>query len=370
MNIATPFAITNVAGIDSPALLIYPDVIDQNIRAALALVGDPARLRPHVKTHKMRAVTDRLLAAGIGQFKCATIAEAEMLAQATAPDVLLAYPVIGPKADRLWHLTQRYPATRFSCLVDHPETARQLAERFEAQPLAVYIDLNVGMGRTGVSPERIPELADALTRLPGLVLAGIHAYDGHIRATDLTERTQQADATYAAAEGVRQHLEARLGTLLNLVMGGSPPFPLHARRAAARYQVSPGTFVFWDAGYGTQFPDSPFTVAAVLLTRVVSVVDNQTITLDLGHKSVAAESPLPRRVVFPDHPEAAPIGQSEEHLVVRVPDATRHVPGEVWYGIPVHICPTVALYERVQVVEQQQVTGQWPVTARDRQVGV
>jgi D-threonine aldolase len=368
MNIATPFAITNAGAVDSPALLVYPDVVRQNIQAALALVGDPARLRPHVKTHKMRAVTDLLLAAGIRQFKCATIAEADMLGEAQAPDVLLAYPVVGPKAARLRELTRRYPATRFSCLVDHPEAARQLSAHFADAPLTVYIDLNVGMGRTGISPERTPDLADLLTQLPGLVLAGIHAYDGHIRATDLTERTQQADATYAIAEDVRQQLEARSGTLLTLVMGGSPPFPIHAGRVAERYQVSPGTFVFWDAGYGTQFPDSPFTIAAVLLTRVVSIIDNQTLTLDLGHKSVASESPLARRVVFPDHSDAEPIGQSEEHLVVRVADAARHVPGEVWYGVPIHICPTVALYERVQVVEQQQVTGQWAVTARDRQL--
>jgi D-threonine aldolase len=370
MNIVTPFAITNTEAVDSPALLIHPDVVQQNIQAALALVGDPARLRPHVKTHKMPAVTKLLLAAGIRQFKCATIAEAEMLAQAEAPDVLLAYPVVGPKAARLYELIRRYPATRFSCLTDHPETARQLSDLFADQPLSVYIDLNVGMGRTGISPERTPALADALAQLPGLKLVGIHAYDGHIRATDLTERTQLADATYALAGGVRRQLEARLGTLLNLVMGGSPPFTLHAGRVAERYQCSPGTFVFWDAGYATQFPDSPFRVAAVLLTRVISVIDSQTLTLDLGHKSVAAESPLARRVVFPDHPEAEPIGQSEEHLVVRVPDATRHVPGEVWYGIPVHICPTVALYDRVRVVEQQRVTGHWAVTARDRQLSI
>jgi D-serine deaminase-like pyridoxal phosphate-dependent protein len=141
-------------------------------------------------------------------------------------------------------------------------------------------------------------------------------------------------------------------------MGGTPSFPIHAQRPGV--QTSPGTFVYWDAGYAQKLPDLPFVIAAVLLTRVVSVVDEQTLTLDLGHKAVAAENPLPR-VVFPEHPEAVPVGQSEEHLVVRVPDTWQHSPGEVWYGVPIHICPTVALYDRVFAVEDHRVTETWPV---------
>ena len=144
-------------------------------------------------------------------------------------------------------------------------------------------------------------------------------------------------------------------------MGGTPSFPMHARQPSVL--LSPGTFVFWDAGYAAMLPDLPFTVAAVLLTRVISVIDDQTLCLDLGHKSVAAENPLPR-VIFPDHPDAQPIGQSEEHLVVRVPDATQHQPGDVWYGIPVHICPTVNLYNSAVVVVNHEAVDSWPVTAR------
>ena len=99
--------------------------------------------------------------------------------------------------------------------------------------------------------------------------------------------------------------------------------------------------------------------------RVISVVDDHTLTLDLGYKSVAAESPLPR-VIFPQQPGADVINQNEEHLIVRLPDTHRHVPGEVWYAIPIHICPTVALYEKAFTVENGRVSGEWPVTARNR----
>lgn len=359
------FLINNPATVDSPALLVYPDRVKANIQAAIALAGGPEKLRPHVKTHKMRAVTELLLAAGIRQFKCATIAEAEMLAQVGAPNVLLAYPVVGPKANRLRGLIERYRATRFSCLVDNPTAARHLSDVFTGEPIDVFIDLNVGMNRTGILPEIAIDFHSQLIGIEWVKCIGIHAYDGHIHATDLAQRTREADTAYALAEGVRQAIERESGAPLNLIIGGTPTFAIHAQRPAERLQTSPGTFVFWDVGYARMLPELPFQIAAALLTRVISIVDNHTLTLDLGYKSVASESPLPR-VIFPQHADAEVISQNEEHLIVRIPDASRHTPGEVWYAIPIHICPTVALYEKAFTVENGHVSGEWPVTARNR----
>ena len=369
MPISNWYELHNPDTTDSPSLLVYPDRVVQNIQKAIALAGGVDRLRPHVKTHKMAAVTQLMLEAGISQFKCATIAEAEMLAQAGAPDVLLAYPVVGPKVARLLTLTATYPATRFSCLIDNLDTARQLSAAFATAPLDVYIDLNVGMDRTGISPADAPRLAADCVDLPGIRLVGLHAYDGHIRDTDVPARTSLAGVGFDLARNARQTIENAQHSSLTLIMGGTPTSTIHAQRKADRVQTSPGTFVFWDAGYSQLLPDLPFEFAAMLLTRVISVIDDQTLTLDLGHKSVAAENPQPR-VWFPEHPEAQLIGQSEEHLVVNIPDAHRYVPGEVWYAVPKHICPTVALYESVQVVENGTVTDTWPVTARVRKLTV
>lgn len=360
------FELQNPDTVPSPALLVYPDRVRANIRRAVGIAGDVGRFRPHVKTHKMRAVTELLLAEGVRKFKCATLAEAEMLADAGAPDVLLAYPVVGPNARRLHALRRRFPETRFAGLVDSAEAARHVAEVFADAPLDVYVDLNVGMDRTGVAPADAHALVQQCQALPGLRVAGLHAYDGHIRETDLSERRQQADRTASLVESVQRIFEETHGQRLPVVMGGSPPFTLHAQRSGV--EVSPGTFVFWDAGYARSFPDLPFEVAAVLLTRVISIIDDHTLCLDLGHKAVAAENPLPR-VVFLNHPDVRPVRQSEEHLVVEVFDARAHAVGEAWYGVPIHICPTVALYDEVFVVENGEATGTWPVTARGRTNG-
>lgn len=367
----TWYEVENAETIASPSLLIYQDRVVDNIRSAVRVAGGPARLRPHVKTHKMRAVTDLLLAEGIRQFKCATLKEARMLAEAGpsgrgADDVLLAYALVGPAVLRFADLRAEFPHVRFACLVDNPTAAQRLSDTFTDKPLDVYIDLNVGMNRTGIQPADALNLYQYCQSLPGIQVAGLHAYDGHIRDTDLSIRAQRTDETFAIAEGVRQAIAATggpfsPGPMLPLVMGGTPSFSMHARQPTAT--LSPGTFVFWDAGYAQALPDLPFEIAAVLLVRVISVIDEQTLCLDLGHKSVAAENPLPR-VLFLNQPDAQPIGQSEEHLVVRIPNASQHQPGEVWYGVPVHICPTVNLYDSVSVVANNQVIDEWPVTAR------
>src|SRR5437868_4988251 len=110
--------VSNVAEIDSPALLVYVDRVEENIRRMIAMAGGPGRLRPHVKTHKLAEVVRLQMSSGITKFKCATIAEAEMVASRGAPDVLLAYQPVGPKAQRFAELIKKFPRTKFAAIAD------------------------------------------------------------------------------------------------------------------------------------------------------------------------------------------------------------------------------------------------------------
>jgi D-threonine aldolase len=356
--------------LDSPALVVYPERVLENIRLLKRMSRGEAWLRPHVKTHKMMQVAELLLAAGIYQFKCATIAEAEMLALAGARDVLLAYQPVGPKVQRLLRLQQAFPQVQYACLVDNLASARQLGAAFAAAGLTlpVYLDLNVGMNRTGICPGPAAlELYRACDRQEGLQPVGLHAYDGHLRDTDLPVRQQKCDAAFAAvAELATAITQAGLPEPV-VVAGGSPTFPVHARRPGV--VCSPGTFIFWDWTYHTALPEQPFAFAALVVTRVISKVDEETLCLDLGHKSIAAENPFPR-VIFLNAPDARPIAQSEEHLVVKVDPQQGYQVGDVFYGVPVHICPTCALYEKAFVVRQGRVAETWPVVSRNRYISI
>ena len=148
------YSVNRPETIDSPALLIYPERARNNIKRVIELAGGVARLRPHVKTHKMVEVAKMHLDLGINQFKCATIAEAEMLATAGAADVLLAYQPVGPRADRLVALAQGFPAVAFGCVVDNVKTAEQLsAKAAEAGvTINVWVDIDNGLARSGIAP--------------------------------------------------------------------------------------------------------------------------------------------------------------------------------------------------------------------------
>src|SRR5438477_11914958 len=115
------YQLTNEAEVASPALLLFNERIESNLRAMIAVAGGPERLRPHVKTHKLGPLVRRQIELGITKFKAATIAEAEMCAMAGAPDVLLAMPVVGPNVGRICALAQKYPGTRLSVLADEAE---------------------------------------------------------------------------------------------------------------------------------------------------------------------------------------------------------------------------------------------------------
>ena len=364
------YALADTHQLDTPALVIYPERVARNIALLVASIDDVRRLRPHVKTHKSPDATRMLMQAGIQKFKCATIAEAEMLARCAAPDVLLAYQPNDPKIGRLLNLVSHYPDTVFACLVDNPATARLLSERAEAanQVLRVYVDLNVGMNRTGVAPdESTLALYKLLDSLPGVTPVGLHAYDGHLRTPDLTTRTADCDAAFRPVLTLQNKLIDNGFTKPIIVAGGSPTFPIHARRPDV--ECSPGTFIYWDNGYGAMFAEQPFLPAALVVCRVISLPTATTLCLDLGHKSIASEGELVKRVSFLNAPELKLTGQSEEHLMVEAGAGHPYRVGNVLYGLPNHVCPTVALYERAQTVVGGALTDkEWLTVARDRRL--
>ena len=282
----------------SPSLLIYPRLVRKNIQEMIALAGSPDRLRPHVKTHKMAEIVRLAESLGIQKHKCATIAEAEMAAAAGATDVLLAYPLTGPNLKRFVLLVRGYRATKFRATVDHPDSARALSAAAHGldSPIPVLVDLEIGMGRTGIQPgEAAAELYALVEELPNLTADGLHAYDGQIHDTDLDARRHAAQSGLATTLALRELLIKRGLQVPRLVVGGTPTFPIHARLDVPGVECSPGTPVLQDNSYLTKYPDLPFTPAALLLTRVVSKPGPGRLCVDLGYKAVSPDPAGPAR---------------------------------------------------------------------------
>ena len=365
------FEIKNIDELDSPALVVFPERVKHNVQLALKMVGDAARLRPHIKTNKSREVSALMMEAGITKFKCATIAEAEMLAICKAPDVLMAYQPLGPKLKRFISIFKKYPGTRFSCLTDNIDAANEQASAFYAENISVpiFIDLNVGMNRTGIAPDdKAIELYKYCSSLNGITVTGLHAYDGHLRDSDIVLRKQKCDEGFAAVLQMKEQLQKFGFSVPVIIAGGSPAFPIHAAREEV--ECSPGTFVYWDKGYSDLCPEQKFQTAAVLVTRVISLPTSNKICTDLGHKSVSAENEIGKRVFFLNATDLKAVSQSEEHLVLETTEGHSLKPGDVLYGLPQHVCPTVALYDSVYTVEKNKVSGEWKNIARDRKINI
>jgi len=368
------YAIDDTSALLSPGLVFYKEIIQQNIEACLRIAGGPERLRPHVKTHKTREIVRLQLRAGITKHKCATIAEAEMLASCGVPDVLIAYNLVGPHCGRLARLLAGFPATHFSVLADHPRGLEMLsaAVRKGERTVDVLLDLDVGQHRTGITIGPAAAVLYAqIDRLPGLKPGGLHVYDGHHRHQNVEERRAAVNAELGPVLEFRQQLEKLGLPAPRLVLGGTPTFPIHARLEEPGVECSPGTFVLHDHGYGSQFPDlAGFAPAALLLTRVVSRPTACRVTLDLGTKAVASDPPAGKRCILLNVPEYEPVIHNEEHFVIETPQADRFAPGDEVFAVPTHICPTCALHKQAYVVDGGQVRESWDIAARDRVLSV
>lgn len=367
------YHLSNVAEVFSPALVFFPEIVRANVARVVELAGSPERLRPHVKTHKTREIVQFQLAAGVTKHKCATIAEAELLASAGVPDVLISYPLVGPNVGRLAALARLFPATAFSALVDCETGANGLATAAaeSGRPIGFLVDIDVGQNRTGLlAGDSAMSLYATAAQLPGLVPQGLHAYDGHNGMESLADREAAARAGLAPVLAMRAELERRGFAVPRVVAGGTPTFSTYSKMLdVPGLECSPGTYVLHDHGYGTKFRElTGIEPAAVLVTRVVSRPTPTRVTFDLGTKAVASDPPAGKRLVLLDVPEYTAVAHNEEHFVIETPHADRFAPGDVAYAIPTHVCPTCALHREALVAENGRVIGAWPIAARDRKL--
>ena len=367
------YRIADTAEIITPALVVFRDLVADNISQMIAIAGSAERLRPHCKTHKMREVAQMQMERGITKHKCATFAEAEMLAEAGATDIMLAYNLVGANIPRAVKFAQQFPDVTFAVTADHEQPIADLNDAMVAGKcsIGVFLDIDTGQHRTGVPVgSRARELYAQIAAAPGLRADGFHIYDGHQHQTSREERRKAVLAEFSKVLEFRDELAAAGLEVPKMVCGGTGSFPIYAEQDDPAIECSPGTCIFWDNGYGSMFPDLEFTPAALLLSRVVSRPTDDRLTLDLGYKAVASDPPVGSRVTFPDLPDAEQVLQNEEHLVLQTSQANAYQPGDELLAIPRHICPTSALHKEVFVVADGKLVGRWQVVSRDRWITV
>ena len=362
------FKLENTHEISTPSLVVFPKRILHNIKLMIEIAGGTESLRPHIKTHKMSEIIKMQIDNGINKFKCATITEAELLAKSGAKDILLAIQPTGKNISRFISLIEIYPESIFSTIVDNEYSLNEINNRAKEKKISVsiWLDINNGMNRTGVEPNNEAcSIFQKIASASNLNAKGLHVYDGHIRESDYSERKHVCDNAFSHVLDLKKNIEKKGILIDKIVVGGTPTFPIHAKRE--NVEVSPGTSLLWDDRYGTAFEDLKFIHSAVLIGSIISKPSKDLLCINLGHKSVASEMDFPR-LSFLNLKNTEQIGHSEEHLVVKCNESDKYPVGMICYSIPSHICPTVPKFSKVLTVDEGEVIGEWKVSARDNMI--
>lgn len=365
------FSIKNIKEVDSPSIVLYKERLIFNIDTMLSMVaGDVSKLMPHLKTNKMPEVITIMIAKGIKNFKASTISEAEIAAMKGARSVLIAHQLVGPKIERFGNLSKHFPKTIFSSIVDALSSVEKLEIEAAKNQLnyPIYIDINSGMNRSGIKiGNELVRLIERIKESSHVSFKGFHVYDGHLRTPDFKERKNTIENEFSKVVSVFKKLKAN-DSSLQLISGGTPSFTSHLLDDARI--CSPGTCLFWDWGYHEKLTEQNFKYATLLVTRVISKPTEGIVTIDLGHKSVAPENSINKRVKFLNLQNYELLSQSEEHGVLKVKDWEKIQIGDVLYGVPYHICPTINLHDEVSVIQNNEKVDTWQIEASKRKISI
>jgi D-serine deaminase-like pyridoxal phosphate-dependent protein len=360
--------------IPTPALVLEGAALDANIdRMAAVAAAHHVALRPHAKTHKCAAVARKQLQAGAIGVACATLWEAEALAQAGVAGLLVTSPVVGTnKAARLVRLNRADRGAGITVVVDHPAQLEALADALASDdpPLGVLVDVDVGQGRTGIATLQDGHaLARMAARDPRFAFRGLQGYAGHIQHI-----FDPAARRVAAGEAIEV-----LRTLAAVLAIDGLPCPVvsgsgtgaHAYDMAGPYtELQTGSYVFMDADYARLRQDDgsplPFVPALFVLATVVSANRDGQITVDAGTKALAVNGPPPALLIgVPDGASYAFAG--DEHGTIALPaDTPRPTVGSRVLIGATHCDPTVNLHSEYHVIGGDGGVTTWPIIGRYR----
>jgi D-serine deaminase-like pyridoxal phosphate-dependent protein len=347
----------------TPALMLDGDALDRNI-ATMARRAQGVSLRPHAKSHKSAFIARRQIAAGAAGVCCAKLAEAEALADAGIADILITSPVIGAdNAARAGALARRIA---LAVVIDHDMAAPDLAAH--APGLRVVIDVDVGLGRTGVAA---PQQAVAVARAAaaaGLRVDGVQAYGGswqHIAGAETRAAAMRAGMVRAQEAVAALRAE---GFAVTRITGGGTGTATADLALGFLTELQPGSYVFMDRQYRDALggdADGAFEQSLFVASRVISINAPDWVTIDAGIKAFSTDAGLPA-IAEPRWAGSRYFFFGDEHGGVTRPEGAPVSLGERILLIPPHCDPTVNLYDRYRLLRGGAWAGEAPIEARGR----
>jgi 3-hydroxy-D-aspartate aldolase len=355
----------------TPCLVLDQAALERNIERMAAFAHERGlRLRPHAKTHKSRTIAALLTKAGAIGICCATLYEAEQLAGA-AQSILVTSPTAGAHAiSRIAALVER--GVDLAVVADHPDFLPPLNAALPPHAsLGVFVDVDPGMGRTGVAtPADAVTLARSIAAHDRLRYAGIQFYCGseqhiqtlHARREAVVSRNLRLSQTIVALNDV--------GLPPPVITGGGTGTHGIDADLGLLTELQPGSYVFMDQDYGAcdLGGTGPFELALTVHATVVSSNHSGWVTIDAGIKALATDSGQPM-VVSGAPVESRYTFTGDEFGRLDMPEGA--LPPPVGARIVLassHCDPTVNLYGAYHVLRADGSIGIWPAEARGYQL--
>ena len=356
----------------TPALVIDRAVMERNVtEMAQRMKNLGVALRPHWKTSKMVEAAHMQSIAGCVGFTCATPAEVECLLDHGFTDLTWAHQPVGtPKVSFAVEANRR---GRVRVALDSLEAAAPLASAGTRAGVVIpyLIEVDTGLGRAGVVPGRVVDLAGRLVRLEGLEFEGIITHAGHLSAfgDDRSGLETEGRAVGRTMVGLAQALR-EAGFQVTVVSVGSTPGSTSTPTVPGITEARPGTYVFHDANQvavgSTDLSGCALTVAA----RVVSTPRPGEAIIDAGSKAMSSDSStsgtgfgkvLAKNGAYAD---IAFFKANEEHGFLRGPEVDCLMVGDMVRILPNHACATVNMWSRALVIGDDGSLKEWKIRAR------
>jgi len=358
--------------LDTPCLVLDLDILEQNIRKMQAIAAQAGKsLRPHAKTHKCSSLARLQLQAGAAGICAAKLSEAEALASAGLEDILITGPVVTPyKVDRLVQLAGRCPSLKV--VLDHPENVDMLDRKLgdSGLSMAVFLDIDVGLHRTGAKPANALALADRIAACPNLRLAGVQAYAGQVQhIPSFAERRERSLHCLADAVAAFRAIRERVPGCTTLSTSGTGTFDIDLEVPEVS-ELQVGSYVLMDTEYldiGSAADAGRFTAfepALRLLTTVISANHETHVTVDAGLKSLYRDGGVPR-VAGPARSGLIYDWYGDEYgMITSSGDTPLPAPGAVLELLVSHCDPTVNQFDAYYLTRGSDVVGKWPIDLR------
>jgi 3-hydroxy-D-aspartate aldolase len=363
------------SGVTTPALILDLLAFDRNITEMARRAREADRgLRPHAKGPKCPEVARRQIAAGASGIACATLFEAETMAAAGIPNLLLTSPVIGEARLTRLIAVDALCDGGIIAVIDHAEGIEQLAAAATraGRRIGVLIDVDVGQRRTGVNdPTTAVKLARAIARQRSLQFRGVQGYYGHLQG--LQNFTERQTACQAAMADLARVIDAlrNAGLPPQIVTGGGTGSCAIDLDANTFTEIQPGSYPFMDTAYANVDVagdgSTAFDVALFVETEVVSTNVAGQVTVNAGMKAIPTDggpvcvaSGSPKDSVFRH--------AGDEFGIISWPDAKAHGlrAGDRMRIVTGHCDTTCNLYAALHVMKEDDLVDVWPITARGR----